>query len=75
MIFPTKHVPPGHSLLDAGATLLSALEIPATVSDLWERVRNHVSVQEFERFMLALDLLYLLNVIDYRDGVLFRSSP
>ena len=73
MIFPTKHILPGHSLFDAGSTLLAALVIPSTVSDLWQRVREDMSVQEFERFVLALDLLYVLNAVQYRNGVLHRS--
>jgi hypothetical protein len=74
MIFPTKHVPPGQSLLDAGAALLSALVVPCTVSELWERVRGEVSVKEFDRFVLALDLLYTLDAIDYDKGVVLKST-
>jgi ABC-3C biological conflict system middle component len=74
VILPTKHVPPGHSLLDAGGVILSALTVPTTVSTLWEHVRPEESVHDYERFVLALDLLFLLKAIDYRDGIVYRRG-
>lgn len=73
MILPTKHVPPSRSLLAAGATVLAGLTTPASVSELWHRVSKDRSVGEFRHFLLALDLLYMLGAIDFRDGLLQRE--
>lgn len=72
MILPNKHLPPGKSLLGVGATLLGALDRPQTESALWGGVRHLAEVATFERFVLALDLLYAIGAVDVRDGMLHR---
>ncbi len=74
MILPTKHVSTQRSLIGVGATLLANLEQPRTVSRLWEQVREHPSVRTFERFVFALDLLYLLGAVEFVRGHLKRVS-
>jgi hypothetical protein len=75
VILPTKHLPPGKSLLGVGATLLGALDRPQTESSLWSRVRHAPEVATFERFVLALDLLYAMGAVDVKNGLLQRRSP
>ncbi len=75
MILPNKHVPPGKSLVGVGAKLLHALDRPQTESALWGRVRDLPEVATFGRFVLALDLLYSIGVVDMKDGILQRRSP
>ena len=72
MILPTKHLPPRKSLLGVGAKLLGALDRPQTESALWGRVRDLPEVATFERFVLALDLLYAIGAVDVTDGMLHR---
>ena len=74
MILPTKHVSAEHSLLGVGALVLSRLGRPRTVSALWEDVRPSSQVATFERFSLALDLLYAIGAVDFRDGLLQRTA-
>lgn len=74
MILPTKHITVDDSLIGLGAMLLTRLDKPATVSVLWQEVRELPNVATFERFTLTLDLLYLMNVIEYRDGHIVRVS-
>ena len=74
MILPTKHITVDDSLIGLGALLLSHLDQPATVSVLWQEVRELPQIATFERFTLTLDLLYLMNVIEYRDGDIRRVS-
>lgn len=74
MILPTKHVSAEHSLLGVGALVLSCLGRPRTVSALWEDVRPNSQVATFERFSLALDLLYAIGAVDFRDGLLQRTA-
>lgn len=74
MILPTKHLSTEQSLLGIGANVLSALPRPRTVSSLWDEVRHDPNVATFERFTLALDLLYACGAISMADGLLFRVS-
>jgi hypothetical protein len=68
MILPTKHLTPGQSLLGAAAQALSHLDGPKTVSQLWEILRDDPSVVSFDRFVLALDLLFMMSAIQIADG-------
>lgn len=72
MILPTKHINPDEALIGVGATLLSQMSGPMTVSALWERVRKEPNVGTFERFVLAANLLFLLGAVDIKDGLIFK---
>lgn len=74
MILPTKHINVLDSILGIGALLLAELERPRTVSSLWDRVRNDPHIVTFERFMLGLDLLFILGAIDLREDKLWRAK-
>ena len=69
MILPTKHVSEAESLLGAGALLLNELDQPRTVTELWEAVRGD-EIASFDRFVLAAEMLYVIGVVDFRDGLL-----
>lgn len=82
MILPTKKLPPENSLVYLGGEVLRLLDEPKTVSRVWQefqesRVRNlglEMSDVPFEWFVLALDLLKLLNAVDLRQGRLERAA-
>jgi hypothetical protein len=73
MILPTKHISLRRSLLGVGAIILKQLNRPRTVTSLWESVRVVPEVATFERFILALDLLYMLGAVQIEEGLLHRS--
>ena len=75
MILPTKHISTKQSLLGVGAELLAALGRPRTVSSLWDETRGSSTVATFERFTLALDLLYACGAVIFIDGLLQRQAP
>ncbi len=75
MIMPTKHIPAEQSLLGAGAVVFSELSQPRTVTALWEAVRDSKAVATFERFVLAVTMLYALRVVRFEAGVIIRGSP
>ena len=75
MIMPTKHIPAEQSLLGAGAVVFSELSQPRTVTALWEAVRDSKAVATFERFVLAVTMLYTLRVVRFEAGVIIRGSP
>lgn len=70
MILPTKYVSTGYSLLGIGAELLRILDHPRTVTSLWNEARQMRGVMTFERFTLALDLLFACGAISLSDGLL-----
>lgn len=74
MILPSKHISEHHALIGVGAILLSNIDHPQTVTALWETVRDNHAVGNFERFVLALDMLYISGAIVLIDGLLARTS-
>ncbi len=72
MILPSTNNSPSLSqcLLVLGAALLVRLNSPRTVSSLWEEVKEKGEIKTYEKYILALDFLYLLGLIDFEDGVL-----
>lgn len=73
MILPSKHIPTQFSLIGIGATILKHLEQPKTVSSVWDGAKDEPGVVTYERFTLALDLLFALGMIDYSNGLLTRG--
>ena len=74
MILPTKHIPQHDALLGVGATILRHIKAPVTPSSLWEGVREETNVGTYERFVLAMNLLYLIGAIELQDGLIARAS-
>ena len=70
MILPTKHIKLSSSLLNLGAILLKYIDGNQTVSLLWDKTRMLPEIKTFERYTLVLDLLYMLEVIDIKDGLI-----
>jgi hypothetical protein len=70
MILPDKNIFLSQSLLGLGAALLEKLKSPQTVSSLWEKARKYGEINSYEKYILTLDLLYLLGIIDLKDGLL-----
>lgn len=77
MILPTKHIPTDQSLLGSGASVLRLLSKERTITDLWERARKTDAVGSYQRFLLSLDFLYAIGVVELRGGFLRRvtSAP
>jgi hypothetical protein len=73
MILPTKHMPTSKSVLSVGASVLTSLSRPKTVSKLWDEInlkQTGSSTVTFDWFVLALDFLYAASMIAAEDGVL-----
>lgn len=79
MILPTKHLDQDRALLTVGARILALLDQPKTVSATWEELSKSAHVQErkmkirYDHFVLSLDLLYTIGVIEVNDGLLTRT--
>ena len=77
MILPTKRITEDRSLLVIGSDIVPLLNEPKTVSRLWtefqERRRRTVSsIVTYDWFIMALDLLFMLNAISMEKGLLRR---
>jgi hypothetical protein len=76
MLTPTKGITPDRALLAVGAQILQELDSPLTVTQAWSRVRvrrtklGHHSPISFGWFVLALDVLYSLGIVELRDDLL-----
>lgn len=80
MILPTKGIHADRALLSVGADILRLLDEPKTVSRLWDEARSTRSARvasptlSFDWFVLALDLLYALGVLELEQGRVVRRS-
>lgn len=74
MILPSKHIRQDQALIGVGAIVLGELHQAHTVTSLWERSRLHSQVGTFERFVLALDMLYVTGVITFTEGMIARAG-
>lgn len=74
MILPTKHIKLSSSLIMIGATLLKKMNTEQTVTLLWEKAKDSPEIKSFEKFILGLDLLYMLNLIDFKEGLIIKVA-
>jgi len=72
MIMPNKYLKEEDTLLGASAVVFENLSKQQSISELWDKVREDDSVYNFERFILSLDLLYMLNLIELNNNELMR---
>lgn len=77
MILPTKYLPHDRALISVGGEILKHLEEPRTVSALWDSVREAQiyktadALVSFDWFVLALNLLFAISAVDYRNGIIY----
>lgn len=79
MLLPSKSVPTDQALLAVAAQILIQLERPGSIIAVWERLlawragRGLDSPLPFWWFALALDVLYMIGVVDLRAGELRKT--
>lgn len=74
MILPTKHISTQQALIGTGALILQELSRPISVSKLWENVRSQSAVDTYERFVLTLDMLYIIGIITIEKNKIRRAE-
>jgi hypothetical protein len=80
MILPSKHLSQSRALIGIGAEVLSQLDEPLVVSELWERVRAARAAKpdeaplSFDWFVLALTFLHSIFAVEMSDGVIATTS-
>ena len=81
MILPTKHIRADRALLAVGADLLRFLREPMTVSRLWDELRadrgNRAASApvNYDWFVLALDLLFMIGAVRLERGLVRKAEP
>jgi len=72
VILPTKHSGYDRSLLVIGSEVLRILATPKTISRIWDELKRennrNTKYVNYEWFILSLDFLYLLGIIEFYRG-------
>ena len=74
MILPDKNIKLEYSLLNCGALVLESLEVPLTISALWEKLKEQKVFVGYEKFILTIDFLYMINGIENENGLIRRLT-
>jgi hypothetical protein len=80
MLLPSRTVSSQRALLSVAAQISLQLESPRTVSETWARVKEWRAERDFDQpitfgwFVLALDMLYALGLIEFESGTLRRTA-
>ena len=75
MLLPDKYVAVERSLLGQAASILKHREPDRTVSELWATLIADDSSWTFDRFAMALSLLFGLGVVTIQSGVITWTAP
>ena len=74
MILPTKNIKMQYSLLNCGAIILNKLEDSDTISAIWEKVSIEDILNNYDKFVITMDFLYMVGAIDYNNGLIVRCK-
>ena len=72
MIMPNKYLKEEDTLLGSSAVIFNNIQEHQNLSELWDNVKNNNSVYNFERFILSLDMLYALDLIDFKNNNIIK---
>jgi len=72
MIMPTKYQREDEVLIGLGASLMRNIPSEISLSELWENSKNMYNVGTYERFILALDMLFIMGLINFEDNKIVR---
>lgn len=80
MILPTKHLPPDRSLIFLASEISLLVGRNSTVSSIWSDLKKKHSSElrsgevPYDWFVLALDLLYLMDLIEEQGGLIRKTK-
>jgi len=78
MIIPTKHTNFSESLLGFGSYILTRLEIPVSIDDLWKQYQDdysnniYLAKHSFDNLLLTIVFLYSIGVVNEQNGMITR---
>lgn len=80
MLKPTKGIAPQRALLSVAAQVSMILTEPMTINQIWNGLKewrsknaNEAAIS-FSWFVLALDVLYALGVLELEDGLIRKAA-
>lgn len=73
MILPNKNILLPNSILGLGLIILKNLSVKETVSSLWQKAKGE-RINTFGKYILVLDFLYTLKLIDSKSGLIFKRN-
>jgi hypothetical protein len=79
MIIPTKHINFSQSLLGFGSYILSNLDKPKTIDDLWKKYKLDFSnnlycaKHSFDNLVLTIIFLYSIDVVLEKNGEIAKQ--
>lgn len=80
MIMPSKHINFSQSLLGFGSYILSKLENPMSIDDVWKMYQTdllkneYTAKQSFDNLMMTFVLLYSINAIESKNGLIYKCN-
>ena len=80
MILPTKHINFSKSLLGLGAYVLSQLQSPKTIDELWDiytidyKNEVYLSKHRFDNLVLVLIFLYSIGSVAESNGIINKCD-
>jgi hypothetical protein len=74
MIMPNKYIREDEALIGIGGILLKKLSSEKSLSELWDSSKKLSNIGTYERFILALDMLFILNLICLQDNKIMRIN-
>ena len=72
MILPNKYIQEKESLIGVGAILLENLSVESSITVLWDNVKNSSFIGNYERFILGLDFLFILGLVDIKEDKIVK---
>lgn len=80
MIIPTKHTNFSESLLGFGSYILTHLESPLSIDDLWSQYQAdyqgkiYFAKHSFDNLLLTIVFLHSIGVVDEQTGLIKRCN-
>jgi len=80
MLMPSKHINFSQSLLGLGSYLLSKLDKPMTIDELWKNYQldfekeYYVAKHSFDNLILTSIFLYGISAIKLENGLLIKCN-
>ncbi|MBF0102348.1 MAG: hypothetical protein HQK77_15710 [Desulfobacterales bacterium] len=80
MVIPTKHTNFSESLLGFGYYVLTQLQSPVSVDDLWKQYQidykseKYFARHSFDNLLLTIVFLYSIGAVNEQNGVITKCS-
>jgi hypothetical protein len=80
MIMPSKHINFSQSFLGFGSYILSKLDRPICIDEIWKIYQDDLLVQSFnakhsfDNLIMTLIFLYGINAIDQKNGLIYKCN-